>query len=77
VVDVLAEDDGLGEAVGGLEELGDLGGDQFGALFEDEVAVEVASLYSRSSMSWPYLSVLPSSGRQPSRSLSRPMRTTL
>ena len=42
VVDVLAEDDGLGEAVGGLEELGDLGGDEFGALFEDQVAVEVA-----------------------------------
>ena len=35
------------------------------------------SLYSRSSMSWPYLSVLPFSGRQPSRSLSMPMRTTL
>ena len=35
VVDVLAEDDGLGEAVGGLEELGDLGGDEFGALLQD------------------------------------------
>ena len=42
VVDVLAEDDGLGEAVGGLEKLGDLGGDEFGALFEDQIAVEVA-----------------------------------
>ena len=41
VVDVLAEDDGLGEAVGGLEKLGDLGGDEFGALFEDQVPVEV------------------------------------
>ena len=47
VVDVLAEDDGLGEAVGGLEELGDLGGDQLGALFQDQVAVEVASRCSR------------------------------
>ncbi len=42
VVDVLAEDDGLGEAVGGLEELGDLGGDELGALFEDQIPVEVA-----------------------------------
>ena len=42
VVDVLAEDDGLGEAVGGLQELGDLGGDELGALLEDQVAVEVA-----------------------------------
>ena len=41
VVDVLAEDDGLGEAVGGLEKLGDLGGDEFGTLFEDQVPVEV------------------------------------
>ena len=41
VVDVFAEDDGLGEAVGGLEELGDLGGDELGALFQDQVAVEV------------------------------------
>ena len=42
VVDVFAEDDGLGEAVGGLQELGDLGGDEFGALFEDQIAIEVA-----------------------------------
>ena len=35
------------------------------------------SLYSRSSISKPYLSTLPASGRQPSRSLSSPMRTTL
>ena len=41
MVDVLAEDDGLGEAVGGLEELGDLLRDELGALFQDEVAVEV------------------------------------
>ena len=41
VVDVLAEDDGLGEAVGGLEKLGDLGGDELGALFEDQAPVEV------------------------------------
>src|SRR5690606_984950 len=41
VVDIFAEDDGLGEAVGGLQELGDLGGDGGGALFEDEAAVVV------------------------------------
>jgi hypothetical protein len=36
VVDVLAEDDGLGEGVGGLEVLGDLAGDQLGALLEHQ-----------------------------------------
>ena len=42
MVDVLAKDDGLGEAVGGLEELGDLGRDNGGAFFENEIPVEVA-----------------------------------
>src|SRR5437870_4668239 len=41
MVDVFAEDDGLGEAVGGLEELGDLGGDEVSALLQDEVLVKV------------------------------------
>ena len=44
VVDVLAEDDGLGEAVGGPEKLGDLGGDGRGALFQDEVLVVVSDV---------------------------------
>ena len=38
VVDVLAEDDRLVEAVGGLEELRHLRGDQLGALLQDHVA---------------------------------------
>ena len=41
VVDVLAEDDGLVIAVGGLEQLADLVGDQGGALLEDEAAVVI------------------------------------
>jgi len=41
VINVLAEDDGLGEAIGGPEKLGDLGGNELGALFEDEVSVVV------------------------------------
>ncbi len=41
VVDVFAEDDGLGEGVGGLEVFGDLAGDEFGSLFKDQRAVEV------------------------------------
>ena len=41
MVDVLAEDDGLGETVRGLEELRDFGGDDCGALCENEVLVEV------------------------------------
>ena len=42
MVDVLAEDDGLGEAIRRLEKLGDLGGDQDRALFEYQIAVIVA-----------------------------------
>lgn len=42
VVDVFAEDNGLGVAIGGLEKLGDFRGDQLGALVENEVAVHVA-----------------------------------
>ena len=42
VIDVLAKDDGLGEAVGRTEEFGDLGGNKGGALFENEIPVEVA-----------------------------------
>jgi hypothetical protein len=76
VVDVFAKDDGFGEGVGGLEKLGDLLGDQFGAFFEDQVAVEVFLVVDavfdrcracRSGL-W---------GRQPCRSLSMSMRTTL
>jgi hypothetical protein len=37
VVDVLAEDDGLLVGVGLLQELGDLLGDQLGALVEDQL----------------------------------------
>jgi hypothetical protein len=42
VVDVFAQDDGLGEAIRGLEELRDFGGDECGAFFENEILVEVA-----------------------------------
>ena len=42
MVDVLAEDDGLGVAIRRLEKLGDLGGDQDRALFEYQIAVIVA-----------------------------------
>ena len=34
------EDDGLGEAVGALEELGEMAGDGFGALFKGDNALE-------------------------------------
>src|SRR3546814_17843404 len=37
----LAEDDGLGKAVSGAQELAHLGCDQFGALFEKQIAGEV------------------------------------
>ena len=36
VVDVLAEDDRLGETVGGHQEFGDLGGDNSGSFLEDK-----------------------------------------
>ena len=42
VVDVLAEDDRLGKAVGGFEEFSNLGSDKGGAFGEDEIPVEVA-----------------------------------
>lgn len=42
VLDVFAEDDGLGEAVGSFQELRDLGGNHRGAPFKDEVPVKVA-----------------------------------
>ena len=41
VLDVLAENDGLGETVCRLQKLRDLHGDNLGALFEDQVPVEV------------------------------------
>ena len=44
VVGGLTEDDGLGDAIGGPEKLRDLGRHEFGALFEDEVLVEVAEV---------------------------------
>ena len=42
MVDIFAENDGLGVAVGGLKELGDSDGDQLGALVEDKIAIHVA-----------------------------------
>jgi hypothetical protein len=77
VVDVLAEDDRLGETVRVAEELGDLGSDEFGALFEDQIPVEVAVVVFAVLDDLAVFVRLPGSGRQPSRSLSRPMRTTL
>ena len=47
VVDVLAEDDGLREAVGALEELGDLGGDELRCACRGRGAVEVAVVVDR------------------------------
>ncbi len=41
VVDILAEDNGLGKPVGGFEELGDLARHQGGALFQHQAPVEV------------------------------------
>ena len=41
MVDVFAKDDGLGKAIGGLEEFCDLGSDQFRTRFEDQVAIKV------------------------------------
>ena len=77
VVDVLAEDDGLVEAVGALEELGDLARHELVALLQDELAVEVASgcrcgrrSPGRTCRSCP----APAASR---RSLSRSMRMTL
>ena len=34
MIDVFAKDDGLGETISGLEKLGDLGGNEFGALLQ-------------------------------------------
>jgi hypothetical protein len=47
MIEALAENDGLGKAVGGLQKLGDPGGDELGAFFEDEIAAKSRSLYSR------------------------------
>jgi len=41
VIDILTEDDGLVESVGGLKELGDLGCNGLRALLKDEIPVEV------------------------------------
>ena len=42
MLDVFAKDDGLSKAIGGLEKLGHLRGDQFGKLFEDQVTIKVS-----------------------------------
>ncbi len=77
MVDVLAEDDRLVEAVGGLEELGDLGGHDLGALFEDQIPVEVPLVVDPVLDLLAVLVALALLRRQPSRSLSRSTRTTL
>jgi len=77
VIDVLAEDDGFGKAIGRPEKLGDLCRDELGAFLEDQDFVVVELVVLAILDGWPYLSVCPISGRQPSRSLSRPMRITL
>jgi len=53
VLDVLAEHDGLGVAVRGLQELGDLGGHHGGTLLQDQVPVEVTFVV------FPVLDLLP------------------
>ena len=44
MVDVIAEDDGLGESVCSFEEFSNLLGDELGTPFEDEVAVVVGEV---------------------------------
>ena len=77
VVDVLAEDDGLGEAVGGLEKFGDLPGDELGALLEDERAVQVELVVDAVLDELAVFVELARVGPPAVESLSRSMRMTL
>ena len=73
-----AKDDGLLVAVAALlQEVGDLGCDQLGAVVDNQGAIEVLGVVEPVFHSSPSRSVLPGSGRYPSTSTSMWTLTTL
>ncbi len=72
-----AEDDGFVKPAGGLQELRDLGGDQLRASGENEVSVKVGRVVLTILYEIAVIIELAGFRRQPSRSLSIPIRTTL